>query len=126
MAALLRLVNKQQRARLAPLVTPRSVLRWHARLVARKWTYPHRRPGRPPKPEALRQLVLRLARTYRVPGGQEGARPSVGTDWRVDPAAGAPVEAGSSSPGRGAIDPVVARAPPERPRRETAIQYRWA
>ncbi|WP_438493662.1 integrase core domain-containing protein [Streptomyces asiaticus] len=62
MAALLRMVNKQQRARLALLVTPRSVLRWHARLVARKWTYAHRRPGRPPTPEALRQLVLRLAR----------------------------------------------------------------
>ncbi|MFK4272769.1 integrase core domain-containing protein [Streptomyces milbemycinicus] len=62
MAALLRMVNKHQRARLALLVTPRSVLRWHARLVARKWTCPHRRPGRPPTPEALRQLVLRLAR----------------------------------------------------------------
>ncbi|MFE9004278.1 helix-turn-helix domain-containing protein [Streptomyces sp. NPDC007875] len=62
MAALLRMVNKHQRARLALLVTPRSVPRWHARLVARKWTYPHRRPGRPPTPEALRQLVLRLAR----------------------------------------------------------------
>lgn len=62
MAALLRMVNKHQCARLALLVTPRSVLRWHARLVARKWTCPHRRPGRPPTPEAPRQLVLRLAR----------------------------------------------------------------
>ncbi|MEV6132685.1 helix-turn-helix domain-containing protein [Streptomyces violaceusniger] len=62
MSALLRMVNKKQHARLALLVTPRSVLRWHARLVARKWTYPHPRPGRPPKPEALRKLVLRLAR----------------------------------------------------------------
>ncbi|MEV6132664.1 integrase core domain-containing protein [Streptomyces violaceusniger] len=62
MAALLRMVNKKQHARLALLVTPRSVLRRHARLVARKWTYPHPRPGRPPKPEALRKLVLRLAR----------------------------------------------------------------
>ena len=62
MAALLRMVNNKHRARLALLVTPRSVLRWHARLVARKWTYPRRRPSRPPQPEALRQLVLRLAR----------------------------------------------------------------
>jgi hypothetical protein len=30
------------------LVSPRTLLRWHAQLVARGWTYPHRRPGRPP------------------------------------------------------------------------------
>jgi putative transposase len=34
------------------LVTPRTLLRWHAQLVARRWTYPHRRPGRPPTSEA--------------------------------------------------------------------------
>ncbi len=61
-AALVRLLSKRQRLSLKLLVTPRTVLRWHARLVARKWTYPHRGPGRPAKPEALRALVLRLAR----------------------------------------------------------------
>ena len=29
------------------LVSPRTLLRWHAHLVARRWTYPHRRTGRP-------------------------------------------------------------------------------
>ena len=44
------------------LVSPRTLLRWHAQLVARRWTYPHRRPGRPPTPPPIRALVLRMAR----------------------------------------------------------------
>jgi transposase InsO family protein len=44
------------------LVSPRTLLRWHAQLVARRWTYPRRRPGRPPTSEAIRRLVLRMAR----------------------------------------------------------------
>ncbi|MGY0063668.1 integrase core domain-containing protein [Streptomyces sp. LZ34] len=62
MGALLRLVSKRRRIQVALLASPRSVLRWHARLIAWKWTYPSRRPGRPPKPEALRQLIVRLSR----------------------------------------------------------------
>src|SRR3954471_20106156 len=44
------------------LVSPRTLLRWHAQLVARRWSYPHRRPGRPPTPPPIRALVLRMAR----------------------------------------------------------------
>ena len=44
------------------LVSPRTLLRWHAQLVARRWTYPHRRPGRPPTSAAIRDLVLQMAR----------------------------------------------------------------
>jgi putative transposase len=43
-------------------VTPGTVLRWHRELVARRWTYPHRRPGRPATPEEIGELVVRLAR----------------------------------------------------------------
>jgi putative transposase len=41
-------------------VRPKTIMRWHRALVARRWTYP-RRTGRPPKPTEIRQLVIRLA-----------------------------------------------------------------
>jgi putative transposase len=43
------------------LVTPTTLLRWHRRLVARRWTYGTQR-GRPPLDRELPALVLRLAR----------------------------------------------------------------
>jgi putative transposase len=42
-------------------VKPETLLRWHRQLVARSWTYPHRKPGRPPVEASLRALILRLA-----------------------------------------------------------------
>ncbi len=43
-------------------VSPRTLLRWHQLLVARRWTYPHTRQGRPPLDEYVRELILRFAR----------------------------------------------------------------
>ena len=42
------------------LVTPGTVLRWHRRLVTRKWTYPHRM-RRPPVGAEIAALTGRLA-----------------------------------------------------------------
>jgi putative transposase len=43
------------------LVTPGTILRWHRRLVAKRWTYQNR-VGRPPVDDAVVVLVERMAR----------------------------------------------------------------
>ncbi|MCW2859146.1 MAG: Integrase catalytic region [Actinoallomurus sp.] len=60
LSALTRALSKA--LRMHRLVTPGTLLRWHQRLIARKWTYPQRRPGRPPTDPVIVALVLRLAR----------------------------------------------------------------
>jgi transposase len=77
--------------RRARLVSPRTLLRWHHQLVARRWTYPHRRPGRPPTAPAIRDLVLQMARENsrwgyrRIQGELVGLGHSVAasTVWRI-------------------------------------------
>jgi putative transposase len=59
-AALSRVVPRTAWANLA--VKPDTLLRWHRQLVARRWTYAHRKAGRPPLERSLRELILRLAR----------------------------------------------------------------
>jgi putative transposase len=42
------------------LVTPGTILRWHRRLIATRWTYPHR-TGRPPVDDVTVSLIMQLA-----------------------------------------------------------------
>jgi len=58
MAALIRHLPGKLRAH--RLVTPGTVLRWHRRLITRKWTYP-RGAGRPPASAEVAALIGRLA-----------------------------------------------------------------
>jgi hypothetical protein len=67
--AVLRRANPRPR-----LVTPGTVLRWHRRLVTRKWTYPHR-TGRPPVSAEIAALMKRLA-TENSGWGTSGSRVS--------------------------------------------------
>ncbi len=49
-------------SQVATIVTPETILRWHRRLIARKWTSEHRRPGRPGVLVKIKRLVVRIAR----------------------------------------------------------------
>jgi transposase InsO family protein len=45
------------------LVSPQTLLRWHRELVRRKWTFRRRSAGgRPPLPDEVRDLILRMGR----------------------------------------------------------------
>jgi putative transposase len=58
LATLIRLLPA--RLRMHRLVTPGTVLRWHRRLITRKWTYLNR-TGRPPVSAEIAALIERLA-----------------------------------------------------------------
>src|SRR5215831_19252556 len=45
----------------ATIVTPDTILRWHRQLIARKWTFTPRRPGRPGIMTAISSLIVRMA-----------------------------------------------------------------
>jgi putative transposase len=73
------------------IVPPRTLLRWHADLVRRRWTYPRRSPGRPRTAQAIRALVLEMARDnpawgYRRRHGELtglGDKVAPSTVWKI-------------------------------------------
>jgi putative transposase len=57
LSALARLLPRALRGH--RIVSPRTLLAWHQRLVKQKWTHPPS-PGRPPLPEEIRDVIIRL------------------------------------------------------------------
>jgi putative transposase len=91
LAALARLLPYSRLCRLRLIVSPRTLLRWHAGLVRRRWTFPRRAPGRPCTVKTIRVLVLEMARDnpgwgYRRIHGELtglGYRVAPSTVWRI-------------------------------------------
>jgi putative transposase len=81
LAALSRVLPRSRWA--AFVVTPATVLRWHRQLVTRRWTYPRRRPGRPPVGADIRALVLRLAAENATWGHRRIHGELVGLGYRI-------------------------------------------
>jgi putative transposase len=105
--ALARMLPTSRRVGL--LVTPGTLLRWHADLVKRRWTYKRKTPGRPPTEPTIHALVLRLAAENptwgyrRITGALAGLGRNVGaaTVWRILHKAGIDPAPRRSGPGWG-------------------------
>jgi putative transposase len=99
LAALSRLLSKGLRVH--RIVTPGTLLRWHRRMMTRKWTRP-RSPGRPPLGSGLAELIVRLATENRTWGvvriqGELRPPPAQGLSRHRQPLPG-PGRAGHSRP----------------------------
>ena len=55
-------LGRKALAAVACIVTPDTILAWHRRLVAVKWTFSHRRQGRPNIGPDVRNLIIEMAR----------------------------------------------------------------
>jgi hypothetical protein len=96
LAALTRRLSAARRRQLSLIVTPRTLLRWHADLAKRRWTYPRRAPGRPRTGPAIRRLAVEMARDnppwgYRRICGELtglGHKIAPSTIWEILKAAG--------------------------------------
>jgi hypothetical protein len=61
LAAKGRRLGRRLLRQVATLVTPDTILRWHRHLIARKWTFTPKRPGRPGVMKEISTLIVRMA-----------------------------------------------------------------
>jgi putative transposase len=107
LAALARLLPGSQLRQLRLIISPRTLVRWHADLVRRHWAYPRRDPGRPRTAASVRALLPEMARDnpgwgYRRIHGELaglGHKLAPSTGWKILKDAGidpAPARSGQS------------------------------
>jgi putative transposase len=75
LAALTRRLSTAHRRQLPLIITPRTLLRWHAELVRRHWSCRHRTPGRPRTGPTIRRLALEMARDNPTRGYRRRSAP---------------------------------------------------
>ncbi len=137
LAALARLLPGAQLPRLRLIVSPQTLLRWHVDLVRRRWAYPRRTRGRPPRRRpsarwcwrwpAPTQAGILAHQASCTASGTSSRRPQSGRSSRMRTSIsqpGAPGRPGGSSwkPTAAAIR--IIKSPVRAPR-ASAIAGRW-
>jgi hypothetical protein len=61
LAAKAKVLGRKTLDQVATIVTPDTLMRWHHRLIALKWTYKTARVGRPGLMRAIAALIVRMA-----------------------------------------------------------------
>jgi hypothetical protein len=91
LAGLARLLPAGHLRQLRLVISPRALLRWHAHLVQRRWTYPRRAPGQSRIAHGVRALILEMARDnpgwgyLRIHGELTGPGHAIATStvWQI-------------------------------------------
>jgi hypothetical protein len=61
LAAKAKALDRKTLERIATIVTPDTLMRWHRQWIALKWTYQRQCPGRPGILRVVRELIVRMA-----------------------------------------------------------------
>jgi len=62
LAAQAKQVGRKGLLAVGSLVTPDTLMRWHRELIAQKWNYARKTPGRPPISPEVAELIVKFAK----------------------------------------------------------------